>query len=249
MKLNLGQPRVSNDTNILDIDVPAALEENVDTGFAHINALFAGDGVTPSTAAIVTGIPGAGKTTLMLQLADAVTGAGHIALYNTGEESLYQVRKVVRRLGLENGFIPSYESSAQDIVKKAKAVQRANPGKQVFLFVDSLQCVEVDREKGKKGRAQSGANKEVSATEILTQWAKETFGVLMIIGMVTKDGTFAGKQAIRHIVDAHLHLSVDTDRKSDTYGQRVASMDKNRFGQSQIAYTYEITSAGVQFET
>jgi DNA repair protein RadA/Sms len=249
MKLNLGQPTVNNSTNILDIDVPAALEENVPTGFAHIDALFAGDGVTPSTAAIVTGIPGAGKTTLMLQLADAVTGAGHIALYNTGEESLYQVRKVVRRLGLQNGFIPSYESSAQDIVKKAKAIQRANPGKQVFLFVDSLQCVEVDREKGKKGRTPSQGNKEVGATEILTQWAKETFGILMIIGMVTKDGTFAGKQAIRHIVDAHLHLSVDTDRKSDTYGQRVATMEKNRFGASAIGYTYEINSAGVQFET
>lgn len=249
MKLNLGQPTVNNNTNILDIDVPQQLEENVNTGFAHIDALFAGDGITPSTAAIVTGIPGAGKTTLMLQLADAITGAGHIALYNTGEESLYQVRKVVRRLGLENGFIPSYESSAQDIVKKAKAVQRANPGKQVFLFVDSLQCVDVAREKGQRGRGPSQGSKEVNATEILTQWAKETFGVVMIIGMVTKDGTFAGKQAIRHIVDAHLHLSVDTDRKSDTYGQRVATMDKNRFGNSGICYTYEINSSGVHFET
>lgn len=248
MKLSLGQPTVTNTTNILDIEVPAALEENVPTGFAHIDALFAGDGITPSTAAIVTGIPGAGKTTLMLQLADAITGAGHIAIYNTGEESLYQVRKVVRRLGLQNGFIPSYESSAQAIVKKARSVQRANPGQQVFLFVDSLQCVEIEREKGKRGRAPSAGSKEVSATEILTAWAKETFGVVMIIGMVTKDGTFAGKQAIRHIVDAHLHLSVDTDRKSDTYGQRLASMDKNRFGQAQIGYTYEISSNGVQFE-
>lgn len=84
--------------------------------------------------------------------------------------------------------------------------------------------------------------------EILTAWAKETFGVVMIIGMVTKDGTFAGKQAIRHIVDAHLHLSVDTDRKSDTYGQRVATMEKNRFGQSSIGYVYEINSSGVHFE-
>jgi DNA repair protein RadA/Sms len=248
MQLNLGQPKVNNKTNILDIEVPTQLEENVVSGFAHVDALFAGDGITPSTAALVTGIPGAGKTTLMLQLADAVTGAGHIAIYNTGEESLYQVRKVVRRLGLENGFIPSYESSAQAIVKKARAVQTANPGKQVFLFVDSLQCVEVDREKGQRGRGPSQGSKEVNASAILTAWAKETFGVLMIIGMVTKSGEFAGKQAIRHIVDAHLHLAVDTDRKSDTYGQRVATMEKNRFGQSGLGYVYEINSSGVRFE-
>ena len=91
-------------------------------------------------------------------------------------------------------------------------------------------------------------SKEVNATAILTAWAKESFGVLMIIGMVTKSGDFAGKQAIRHIVDAHLHLAVDTDRKSETYGQRVATMEKNRFGTSGIGYTYEINSSGVKFE-
>jgi hypothetical protein len=41
---------------------------------------------------------------------------------------------------------------------------------------------------------------------------------------------------------------VDTDRKSDTYGQRVATMEKNRFGQSGLGYVYEINSSGVHFE-
>ena len=249
MMISLGQPTVTNKSNILDIEVPKQLEVNVGTGMPHIDALYAGDGIMPSTASILTGIPGAGKTTLALQLADAVTGAGHIAIYNTGEESLYQLRKVVRRLDLKNGFIPAYESSVQGIVAKAKAVQKANKGKQVFLFVDSLQCVEMEREKGKRGRAPAAGNKEVQVAIALTQWCKETYGVLVLIGMVTKDGTFAGKQAIRHVVDAHLHLAVDTDRKSDTYGKRTACMEKNRTGQAQMVYTYDISSAGVAFET
>ena len=244
----LGQPKVTDTTNILDIEVPAQLEVNVPTGFAHIDALFAGDGVTPSTASIVTGIPGAGKTTLMLQLADAITRSGHIAVYNTGEESLYQVRKVVRRLGLEHGFVPMYETETKTLIRKIKAIQAKNKGKQVFLFVDSLQCMEVEREKGKRGRPASHGNMEVETTALLTQWAKESYGVLFLIGMVTKDGTFAGKQKIRHIVDVHLHLGVDTDRKSETYGNRVASMEKNRFGLAGVEYSYEINSLGVHFE-
>lgn len=249
MRLNLGQPKVTNTTNILDIEVPAELETNETTGFPHVDALFAGDGVTPSTAAFITGIPGAGKTTLLLQLADSITAQGHIAIYNTGEESLYQVRKVVRRLGLENGFIPSYETSDAAILKKVRAVQKANPKKRVFLFVDSLQCVEHEREAGKRGRAPAADNATLKSLEALTLWAKETFGILFVIGMVGKNGEFLGNNKIKHMIDCHLHMDVDTDRKSETYGQRVATMTKNRFGIAGIGYTYEVGAQGVHFET
>lgn len=249
MKLTLGQPKVTNSTNILDIKVPVELETNEPTGMAHVDALFAGDGITPSTAAFITGIPGAGKTTLMLQLADALTGMGHVAIYNTGEESLYQVRKVVKRLDLQHGFIPSYESTDAAIVAQARAVAKANPGKRVFLFVDSLQCVEHERPKGQRGRAPSQDNAATKALETLTTWAKDTFGVLFVIGMVGKNGEFLGNNKIKHMIDCHLHMDVDTDRKSETYGQRVATMQKNRFGTSGIGYTYEVSASGVRFET
>lgn len=249
MRLNLGQPQVNNSTNILDIEVPKELENNEPTGMPHIDALFAGDGVTPSTAAFITGIPGAGKTTLLLQLADSLTAQGHVAIYNTGEESLYQVRKVVRRLGLEHGFIPSYETTDKAIIAKAKAVQRANKGKRVFLFVDSLQCVEHERPAGARGRPPVGMNATIKSLENLTMWAKETFGILFVIGMVGKDGEFLGNNMIKHIIDCHLHMDVDTDRKSETYGQRVATMQKNRLGIAGIGYVYDVSASGVRFET
>jgi len=249
MRLNLGQPRVTNTTNILDIEVPAQLEQNETTGMPHIDALFAGDGVTPSTAAFVTGIPGAGKTTLLLQLADSITAQGHIALYNTGEESLYQVRKVVRRLDLKHGFVPGYESTDKAIITKAKALQRANPRKRVFLFVDSLQCVEHERPAGQRGRAPAADNATLKSLETFTTWAKETFGVLFVVGMVGKNGEFLGNNKIKHMIDCHLHMDVDTDRKSETYNQRVATMQKNRFGIAGIGYTYDVGSSGVRFES
>jgi DNA repair protein RadA/Sms len=250
MNMNLqGQPEINMNTNILDIVIPQQMEENIPTGIPHINHLFAGDGITPSTSSLVTGIPGSGKTTMMLQLADSITASGNVAIYNTGEESLFQVRRVVRRLGLRHGFIPGYERSVQEIIERANEISAANPEKKVFLFVDSLQCVELDRATGQRGRDPNQGNREVRVTERLTTWAKETFNVCMIIGQVKKDGQFAGKQAILHTVDCHLHIDQDRDRRSETYGERTATIEKNRFGNSGIYYTYEINNSGVRFET
>ena len=64
---------------------------------------------------------------------------------------------------------------------------------------------------------------------------------------MTKDGTFAGKNEIKHAIDAHLHLGIDTDRKSETYGERVAEMQKNRFGSAGIFLEFQITAGGLMF--
>lgn len=248
MRLDLGQPAVSIDTNILNVEIPEQMEQNVSTGMPFIDALFGGDGITPGASILFTGRPGQGKSTLCLQIADSITKTGNIALYNTGEESLYQVRKTVRRLGLKNGFVPSYEHTAQEIVAHAKNVQAANPGKTVFLFVDSLQTVEFDQEETKRGRPVGSGNLGVLVSKHLTEWAKQTFGVLIVIGQVGKDGVFLGKNEIKHIVDSHLNLDVDTDRKSDTYGRFIATMEKNRMGQSHLMFPYHITGEGIKFE-
>lgn len=254
MNLNIGQPEVSNTSNILDLEIPKEMEKSIKTGHSHIDLLFAGDGIVPSTAALITGLPGAGKTTLMIELADRITASGHICLYNTGEESLYQVRRVTKRLGLKHGFIPSYHRCVDDIKAQLEELAEENPGKQVFVIQDSLQCLEpsrVDPDTGeiKKGRPKQGLNAQVAATAQLTEFVKNTFGVLLLIGQVTKNGDFAGKQAIKHIVDCHLHLGIDTERKSDTYGCRVAEILKNRFGTAGVFFGFEIEADGLKFET
>ena len=247
MDLSIGQPKVKFNSNILDVDVPAELENSVKTGFQNIDTLFAGDGILPSTSALITGLPGAGKTTLMLQLADSITAEGHIALYNTGEESLYQVRRVTKRINLKNGFVPGYNRSVQEITKHADKLAKSNPGKRVFIITDSLQTLQVDREKGQRGRPMSKQNEQVAAVTHMTKWAKDTFNVSLIIGQVNKGGEFAGRQDVKHIIDCHLHLSYDTERGSETYGERIAEMTKNRFGCAGVFFPYELAFSGVRF--
>lgn len=244
-KINIGNPEVDIDTNILSIEIPKQMETNVSTGWAHIDALCAGDGITPSTVMLLTGLPGAGKSTLELQLADSITRTGNIAVVNTNEESLYQVRRTASRLKLKNGFIPSYKSEVHELIDHAEKIRQKNPDKQLFLFVDSLQTLECDM--GAKTRPVGQQNAASLATWELAAWAKTNYAIVVLIGQVTKDGTFAGKNEIKHAIDAHLSLCIDTDRKSETYGERVLEVSKNRFGIAGIYLPYTITGEGITF--
>lgn len=249
--------------NIRSVAVPKEMETNITMGLEKMDILMAGDGCTPSTACLLTGTPGSGKSTLGVQLADSITGTGNIALYNSCEESMMQLSRVAKRLKLENGFCVSAHRSVFDIIAHAKKIQGANPGKQVFLFVDSLQTIEMPSfdydahgevlyddnglPKKKKGRPLGGYSIQVEATKLLTNWCKQTYGIMFLIGQVNKDGDFAGRQAIKHWVDAHLHLDLVTDHRNPDHGMRMAEMTKNRFGIAGIYQPFELTARGIGF--
>lgn len=133
-----------------DITVPDALRTSLKTGWEYIDALFTGEGIRPSTCCMVTGLPGAGKTTIALQLADALIGEGHTVFYNSCEESGQQLKITLERMGLkhmlENGFHASLCEIGEILESADKIRQNVTPGKGFFLFVDSLQTIEKARE-------------------------------------------------------------------------------------------------------
>lgn len=241
MKLNVGLQNWKRGTNILDLEVPKELESTVHTGVKFFDEAMGGEGMTPSTAMLLTGTPGAGKTTLCLQLAEAITASGNICLFNTGEESLFQVRKVAKRLEMKHGFVAGQDVMVSDILKHADNLRKANPGKQVFLIIDSLQTL--DDGKYKDGFTNSMS--QVRSTEMITTWCKDNYGIAIIIGQVTKGGEFAGKQQIKHTVDAHAHLFIDDKKNSETFGERLFEVQKNRFGCSGKTFILGIEKKGL----
>jgi DNA repair protein RadA/Sms len=240
MNIQVGIRGLKSNTNLLDVTVPDALRVRMPTKISWLDDALGGEGFAASTVMMFTGTPGAGKTTLLLQMADAITAAGHICLYNTGEESLYQVKLVVERLKLKHGFVCGQDEDINELLKHANALAKANPGKKVFILQDSLSTLD-------DGKWKDGTNSmtAVRCTEMLTNWAKDTFNVVVFIGQVTKSGVFAGKNTIKHVIDIHAHLYIDDEKKSDTYGERVFEITKNRFGFSGRAYVLGIKSSGL----
>lgn len=254
---------IGEQLNITSVEIPKQMENNVSTGSPKFDTLLSGDGVTPSACCLVTGIPGSGKSTCMMQLADSITNAGHIAIYNTCEESILQVSRMVKRLKLKHGFFVSSHSSIFDLIEHVTLIQNQNPDKTVFLFVDSLQTIEIPnveylqngtvvkdkdgKPKKRVGRINVGSGVQVEVAKLLTNWCKRTYGVCFLIGQVNKDGTFSGRQAIKHWVDCHMHFDICKERYSSNYNTRAIEMTKNRFGIAGIYYPFEITSRGIKF--
>ena len=110
MKLNVKTDDIQFGENILKIKVPKALRNKVASGLEYFDAALGGEGFTPSQVLYFTGTPGAGKTTMLLTLADRLTKSGALVVFNTAEESLYQVKLIAERLGLRSGFAVGQET-------------------------------------------------------------------------------------------------------------------------------------------
>ena len=212
-------------TNILDIEVPEALRKRVKSGLLYFDDALGGRGFTPSAVTLFTGTPGAGKTTMMLELANSLTGHGAQVLFNTAEESLYQLKMTVERLRLRHGFSAGQETLVPKLLENCDTLRKKSPKKPFFLIVDSLQTLN----DGKYGEHNTNSKTAERSLLQITDYCKVNFCNAVIIGQVTKNGQMAGANVLKHMVDAM--MSLDVERKDeDLMGCRVLTTEKNRFG-------------------
>jgi len=229
-------------SNILSIQVPDALKRRCKTGIKFVDDAFGGKGMTPSVATLFTGTPGAGKTTLMLQLADSLTRQGHVCLFNTAEESLYQIRGTVDRLKLRSGFICGQDNHVPTLLAHADEIRARNPGKQFFMIIDSLQTLD----DGHFGSGRITTATAERSLEAITNYCKQHFAIAIVIGQVTKNGKMAGSNKLKHMVDAHCHLRIEDSEKSEYFQYRMFEVPKNRFGGAGHGYVLDMTPRGLR---
>jgi predicted ATP-dependent serine protease len=240
MKLLDTGSSIARGTNINSIVVPPELRVKHATGLPWVDALLGG-GFTPSIAGMLTGDSGVGKSTMIRTIADALTLQGHTVLYNCLEESEYQVKMACERLELDAGFIIAHDLFVADVIAHARELQKkCKKGKKVFLFVDSLQCLD----DGKYDTGKTTKQTPINCAKELIKWAKDTFGVLVWVHQVTKGGVFVGDNTVKHAVDLHLHFGFDKDKKSPTFGERILRKDKDRFGPAIDPQCIEMVDGG-----
>jgi DNA repair protein RadA/Sms len=217
-------------TNILTVKVPEHLKQRCPTGIPYVDALFGGAGLTPSAVTLFTGEAGAGKSTMLQLIGDALTGKGHDVVFVAGEESVYQLRMTSERLKLRKGFKIAQDTLLPDLFPKLdKLAAKAKSGKPLVVLFDSLQTLNDGFFLEKYGPDYVNAKTAERSLQMITDWTKTTCSISIVIGQVNKDGAMAGSNRLKHMVDSKLHLGIETKDK-DLAGFRVAEMEKNRFG-------------------
>ena len=212
-------------------DVDLAQAERMSTGLEEFDRVLGG-GIVNGSVVLIGGAPGAGKSTILLQVIAHAAENGKSVLYVSGEESLQQIAERAHRLGLKTNVIKMLaETSVQRI---CDCVDEEKPQ---LLIIDSIQVmhtVNSDSAPGSVSQVRESAS-------YLTQYAKKNNVSIFMVGHVTKDQSLAGPMTLSHIVDAQVILSSTDDARF-----RVLRSDKNRFGSVGELGFFAMGSSGLK---
>lgn len=211
--------------NILNMKIHPELLVWHKTGLPWFDQAMGGNGMRKTQAVIYYGGPGAGKSTLSQQLADAMTACGFNVLYNGNEEYLFQMAIRARELGLKHGYAADSIVCPQKLTDKCDVIRAKNPKKPFVLLQDSLQLLN----DGKWGD-DVNSKTPVRCMDHIFKWCKRTGAMAVVINQSTKGGQFAGSNKLKHLCDTFGRLAIDVKPKSPTFGKRLFQFEKNRMG-------------------
>jgi DNA repair protein RadA/Sms len=200
------------------------------TGLGELDRVLGG-GVVPGSLVLIGGDPGIGKSTLLLQVAGALTRVAAPVLYVTAEESTAQVRLRAERLGAAaDGLLLWAEN---DLTAVDAALDEVKPG---ALVVDSIQTVFLPTLESAPG---SVAQVRECGARLMTI-AKGRGLATFIVGHVTKDGAIAGPRVLEHLVDTVLYFEGEAH-----HAYRVLRAVKNRFGSTNEIGVFQMGERGL----
>ncbi len=200
------------------------------TGLSELDRVLGG-GLVAGSAVLISGEPGIGKSTLLLQICDTL-GKDRRVLYVSGEESSNQIKLRAERLNVKgkNLFILT-ETNIESTLNEAKRV------KPDVIIVDSVQTMYSDAISSSPG---SISNVKEVALAFIGKAKTEGISVILV-GHVNKEGGIAGPKVLEHMVDAVLNFEGD---KRQSY--RIIRANKNRFGSTNEIGVFEMTDKGLR---
>ncbi len=189
-----------------------------------------GNGIVPGSFSIVTGDPGIGKSTLLLQVCSELAQK-HKVFYFSTEESLSQVKLRFSRLkNSSNKLLFSTQATLEIIIETCKQE------KPEILIIDSIQNIY-----SSENFSLPGTITQLRETAFyLMKLAKDHNIATIVTGHITKEGQMAGPKILEHIVDAVFYL-----QKEDKWQTRILRSEKNRFGSINEIGFFAMTSQGM----
>lgn len=210
-------------------EVAVAKLPRLSTGIGEVDQVLGG-GIVPGSVMLLSGDPGIGKSTLVLQVAARVAAAAKV-LYVSGEESAGQIKLRADRLGVGAASLDLLTETSVDAI-----VATIEAGDYNLVIIDSIQTMAVEALTGSPGTVG-----QITASSQAIQTVAKRHGIsTLIIGHVTKEGNIAGPKILEHLVDVVLYL------EGERYGAFKALRGiKNRFGSTSEVGIFEMSEDGL----
>jgi len=191
-----------------------------------------GGGLVPGSLVLLSGEPGIGKSTLLLQMAASLQERDRPVLVVSGEESPRQVALRARRLGIASErvlLLP--ETSTEGVIDR---IAQVDPACVVVDSVQTMTAAGVD--------SAAGSVSQVRAVAALFQEVAKSRGTpVVLVGHVTKDGQVAGPKLLEHLVDVVLTMEGEPGHEL-----RLLRATKNRFGTVAELALFSMTGSGLE---
>src|SRR5690349_2712288 len=204
------------------------------TGNAEFDRVTGG-GLVRGSAILIGGDPGIGKSTILLQVVNAVAkGAKPMrSAYISGEEAVEQVQLRAKRLEMQSHSVEiATATNVRDILS---TLDVSNPPD--LVVIDSIQTMYLDNLDSAPGTV---AQVRSCAAELI-RLAKSRGFVVVLVGHVTKEGQIAGPRVLEHMVDTVLYFEGERGHHF-----RLLRAVKNRFGPANEIGVFEMTEGGLQ---
>ena len=220
-----------NETSLIDLSEVSSSDIDKDTykiEWPELNRALGGDFISGAIV-LIAGMPGVGKSTLLMQLSAKLSKHGEV-VYLCGEESIKQVTKKFERLSIGETSIKLYDG-----MNLNEIAQLLSDLKPKSIFVDSIQSVYDPDTQGAPG----SINQIINSTKKLILICKKLNILCLMSGHVTKTGDVAGPRVLEHMVDVVLQLDYLNNRQ-----ERILTPIKNRFGPTFDIGLFSMNSKG-----
>lgn len=224
-------PKAVKQTTVRPLsDITGQEEVRISTGISELDRVLGG-GIVKGSLILISGEPGIGKSTILLQICLHLSQNSEI-LYVSGEESPRQIKLRADRLGVAGkNLMIMPETDIETICERARQI------KPDLLIVDSIQTMSRDEVSSSPGSVPQVRE----CTAALMNLAKQEDITVFIVGHVNKEGSIAGPKVMEHMVDAVLYFEGD---RSLEY--RVLRAVKNRFGSTNEVGIFEMSGSGLK---